>query len=217
MRSGRESSQSVSFSFTPSHCPHCFPPVCPSPAFRDFLEKQLEELGKPNATGPDIPGFKSRLPYQGLSLFTSLSFGFSVYKGINSLPFSRLIVKTRINQFLRVLAQDKCPINARNQGRAGQQSATISRPPFQGVKSSAEKQLPSQGPHSFHPFPFRWGHVPSSRQWNMGRGVLPATSRQKDQELGAPSRVSVPLCWPNKEESEIFGGGQRHKRKEPGP
>lgn len=95
----QRSSQSSSLSLTTPHCPPRFPPVCPSPALRRFPEKPFGELGKPNATDPDIQvlGFKSRLPHQGLSLFTSLSFGFSVYKGINSLLFSRLVVKTRIN------------------------------------------------------------------------------------------------------------------------
>lgn len=68
------------------------------------------------------------------------------------------------------------------------------------------------GPHFSDPLLSSWGHNSCSHQGNVH-----AIFRQKDQELGAPTRVSVPVCWLNKEESEILKAGRARRRREPGP
>lgn len=80
------------------------------------------------------------------------------------------------------------------------------------MESLAEKQMPCQGPQAFDPFPSRWGHIASSGQCNVGRVLLGDTFRQKNQELGAPSWVSVPLSWLNKEQSEILRGVETQEK-----
>lgn len=120
--------------------------------------------------------------------------------------------------FVEGVAQNRCPISA---GRGGSvwpalptHSGPVSTRGVLGWEAAARPGAPFSGP-----FAPTWGLPSSSRQWNV-RGAWPAASRQEDRELGAPSWVTVPVCWLNEEAAEILkaaepqGGGslgaQRH-------